>query len=137
MNVNYSNLTSRADCQFLIREMETQKRSLANELERLRIKDDKIEYRSQSRHSQILRLTADLASTENTLLTATGSDREFFLEKKIDLEYKIGKLNRRSNVNSAVADVERDYDIGVLEAQFNATVEFIDGLTIHMNAIPE
>lgn len=137
MNVNYSNLTSRADCQFLIQEVEKQKRILNNKIETLRIKDSSAEDRAQARQNEILRLTAELASVENMLQHATGAERQRYLDKQVDLQYKLSRLNRSHSSNGIIADVERDYDIGLLEAQLSIAADFISGITTHMNAIPE
>ena len=138
MIYNFTNLTSRADCQFLIQEVEKQKRSLTHKLEALRMKDISAEGRSEARDAEILRLSTELVAVETIIAQLPdGKTKNTFLAKREDIQYKLARLNRQRASNGVTADVERDYDIGSVEAQVAVADDFIAGITTHMNAIPE
>ncbi len=138
MNINFTILTSREDCHQLLKQVAKERRGLAYKLEGLVLRHTNADGSGQMLEAEIQSVTSEIAFLRTFIEgLPDGQNKIEQVEKLQDLEYRLIRLVRQRSTSGVTAIVEREYDMGLVQAQIAEADAFITGITTHMNAIPE
>ena len=129
MNYSISQLSTIADCDFLLTDAARFRGDLEAKLYSMNRKNTYIDVTSQSLAAQVVSFSAQISALEGALPNMPeGKDNKALEVNIVNLKHKLYTANNRSENYSLLVDIELEYDINLIESDILQTDAYIAAL---------
>ena len=132
MSYSFNLITLPSECDSLTRTSQREKRNIEARQKSMAVRTENSAEDVQENAAEVISLTASIAAS-NTIIASLpdGPGKEKEITKKMDFEVRLRKLNEIGTRLNPVSQLEREYDMDLLDAQMEHIDAFIAAVAAH------